>query len=460
MVLIAANPQINSCSFHGLQQGILAEFSVQTNTRMPSGIYDASFYDCEVGFESRSASHRIVNSLFKRNYYGIVNHAGSNLFMSFGAANRFQNKLANMLFVDTYPYESMTQLFAGHNDFYHSSSEHTGSTIDFQFGAGYHSSPVLPSHGLDVSYNWFEDSHPTIADYAYYPMVLVQECDPSEDLAIAPPEQNRLCMAYNYEAQGLYKPAASLYKTIIDEGLRRERAYLSCALDGYYRCATAAEDAKPELKDAYRQWAEEIGDNDPILLSLIRDYHQRASIFLGDYQDAIDLIELRLDNPITTIDSLRAVLDIQIVLYLAMISESQRPYSTHYSECQYSDAKLFRSAHQGAWELYTQALGEDDPEPGLLLEPNPTIINLFPNPFEQNCTLVFSIPQDMNLLLSVYNVRGQKVKDLLDTKLERGIHKLVWDATDSRGRQVDSGIYFFKLESFDMLTIRKAILLK
>jgi len=52
------------------------------------------------------------------------------------------------------------------------------------------------------------------------------------------------------------------------------------------------------------------------------------------------------------------------------------------------------------------------------------------------------------------------VKDLINSELPRGNHKLVWDGTDAHGRSVGSGIFFLRLESGGKTSIRKAMLLK
>ena len=62
--------------------------------------------------------------------------------------------------------------------------------------------------------------------------------------------------------------------------------------------------------------------------------------------------------------------------------------------------------------------------------------------------------------MAVYNIRGQRVRSLMDTELERGHHKIVWDGKDTNNRNVSSGIYFFKLDSGGKTSIHKAMLLK
>ena len=91
---------------------------------------------------------------------------------------------------------------------------------------------------------------------------------------------------------------------------------------------------------------------------------------------------------------------------------------------------------------------------------NPNISSNYPNPFNPSTTIAFSIPQAGNTRIKVYNLRGQKVKDLINTDLPKGYHKVVWDGTDSNNRNVSSGIYFFSLESGGKTSLRKALLMK
>jgi flagellar hook assembly protein FlgD len=47
----------------------------------------------------------------------------------------------------------------------------------------------------------------------------------------------------------------------------------------------------------------------------------------------------------------------------------------------------------------------------------------------------------------VYNIKGQKVKDIVHGEFASGYHKIIWDGRDKNNRGVSSGIYFFRLES-------------
>jgi len=62
--------------------------------------------------------------------------------------------------------------------------------------------------------------------------------------------------------------------------------------------------------------------------------------------------------------------------------------------------------------------------------------------------------------LTVFNVLGQSVNDLVDGELPRGVHTVVWDGTDNNGRAVSSGVYFYRLETDTQQMTRKMMLLK
>jgi len=62
--------------------------------------------------------------------------------------------------------------------------------------------------------------------------------------------------------------------------------------------------------------------------------------------------------------------------------------------------------------------------------------------------------------VGIYNVKGQKVKDLCDSEMLRGFHKVVWDGKDKHQRDVSSGIYFVKMQASGAISTRKIMLMK
>ena len=86
-----------------------------------------------------------------------------------------------------------------------------------------------------------------------------------------------------------------------------------------------------------------------------------------------------------------------------------------------------------------------------------------PNPFNPSTTISYSIPDDTQELavkLNVYNIRGQLVRTLVDDSQGPGTYNLNWDGTDGQGKQVSSGVYFYRLVAGDFVSTRKMVVLK
>ncbi|MBT3252803.1 MAG: T9SS type A sorting domain-containing protein [Candidatus Marinimicrobia bacterium] len=84
----------------------------------------------------------------------------------------------------------------------------------------------------------------------------------------------------------------------------------------------------------------------------------------------------------------------------------------------------------------------------------------FPNPFNPSTTLRFGIPIDSYVKLTIYNVRGQAIKNLVDDDLSAGRYELVWKGSDDQNRQVATGLYLARLQSGDQVKNVKMLYLK
>ncbi|MCD4817741.1 MAG: T9SS type A sorting domain-containing protein [Candidatus Cloacimonetes bacterium] len=85
----------------------------------------------------------------------------------------------------------------------------------------------------------------------------------------------------------------------------------------------------------------------------------------------------------------------------------------------------------------------------------------YPNPFNPETIISFSIPRDSKVSLFIYNIKGQKIRMLLDRDFETGMHKIVWNGKNNQNKLVGSGVYFYKLNvNGKTEKINKCILLK
>jgi len=86
----------------------------------------------------------------------------------------------------------------------------------------------------------------------------------------------------------------------------------------------------------------------------------------------------------------------------------------------------------------------------------------YPNPFNPETNINYSIPEEGKVELNIYNIKGQKVKTLVNETQVSGEHSVVWNGTNKHNKRVTSGVYFYKLEVINdsKLLINKMLLLK
>jgi len=83
-----------------------------------------------------------------------------------------------------------------------------------------------------------------------------------------------------------------------------------------------------------------------------------------------------------------------------------------------------------------------------------------PNPFNGSTTITFGIPRFGAVRLEIYNILGQKIISLIDQYLPAGHYSAVWNGQDSGGREMASGIYFYRLNTMERAAVRKMVYLK
>jgi hypothetical protein len=87
----------------------------------------------------------------------------------------------------------------------------------------------------------------------------------------------------------------------------------------------------------------------------------------------------------------------------------------------------------------------------------------YPNPFNPETTISYSLQEASDVSVEVYNIRGQKVKTLVDNEQKQpGTHSVTWNGTDQSGRTVASGVYLYRVDADGgrYTSTRKMILLK
>jgi len=107
--------------------------------------------------------------------------------------------------------------------------------------------------------------------------------------------------------------------------------------------------------------------------------------------------------------------------------------------------------------LITGGTDEDDPTAPVVV----TALNAnFPNPFNPETTISYSVKEALPVSIEIYNVKGQLVKTLINETKAAGTHTVVWNGSDNNNRPVSSGVYYYKMNAGKYSSTKKMILMK
>ena len=103
---------------------------------------------------------------------------------------------------------------------------------------------------------------------------------------------------------------------------------------------------------------------------------------------------------------------------------------------------------------YTQITAADDP----VAPPAISDLKVFPNPFNPQTAIGFKLQDSANMEVSVYNLKGQRVRKIFAGNASSGDHNLNWDGRDDQGRKLAAGTYLIWLKAGNESDTVKAVL--
>ena len=102
-----------------------------------------------------------------------------------------------------------------------------------------------------------------------------------------------------------------------------------------------------------------------------------------------------------------------------------------------------------------QSGGSDDS-----LIPVETSLSIYPNPFNPQTNIQYCLSENSEVKITIYNIKGEKIYDLLNERKTSGTYNIIWNGIDNSGKQVTSGMYFIKLLTEHEIKTKKVIMLK
>lgn len=115
-------------------------------------------------------------------------------------------------------------------------------------------------------------------------------------------------------------------------------------------------------------------------------------------------------------------------------------------------------ANQNVTVNFTMAVSSNEDD---LVPASVTALNgNYPNPFNPETSISYSIKEAGDVRLEVFNLKGQKVRSLVNAKQNSGNYRVVFDARDDKGQPLSSGIYLYRLSTGSYVSTRKMMLME
>ena len=120
------------------------------------------------------------------------------------------------------------------------------------------------------------------------------------------------------------------------------------------------------------------------------------------------------------------------------------------------DLTLSASQAGGKYDIVTDVEAADD----RILPDRLSLGQNYPNPFNPATTIFFTLARRSDVTLTIYNLIGEKITELLDGNLAAGNYEIIWEGKDKRGKELASGVYFYRLKTDQSSITRKMVFLK
>ncbi len=464
---------INDCLFHYCLDGIYLN-NVSSGGRSitnpdppvePDEITDCTFNDNVNCFRLLSSSPRILRCTMSiENDTGMLIADRSLPDCSYTANNVFANQEYNLDFlgVSNDLFTSEINLVNGHNDFYH-----FNGCKDMRFTEYYDGRSVT----MDITCNYWANDQ-VLIDYEnpddYQPDFINWHFDDDPNVEMIWPPNTRKDFAMEQESEGNLQTALDMYRIILFDRIESEVKEWNLAVDKSYNLTVLLGNDLDELKSFYESL---LGDVPGFMTAtdyekfeaVLKDYIKKCEVQLKNYQAAANIVVERLENATTAEDSIYAQMDLETINLIADINGDRAAVViTKYPELKPESMKDYQARVDKHWSDLMALYGIDDEMQGEEQVPAVPVLSMnYPNPFNPTTTICFSIPEASKVEMDIYNIKGQKVKKLVNDDYPRGNHKVQWQGVNETGHQVSSGVYFYRLKvNGKSIGVKKMLMLK
>lgn len=403
------------------------------------------------------------------NRNGISIYDNSYIDLSNSAFNVFDSQVNILAFGSTTTNingNGMFYMYNGHNDFYQSRIHSCDLYVYNNWN------PVDQANNsvtrLYMGGNFWRDSNvnvnivPTTATLNVTIDALPMDSSPNVTTKSNPP--NRFYEALYNESEGDLKQAKTIYESILNECNSNEKEYWVASLDRLFGMISDSTMTESSFMNDIEYYITKLPDSLEVvtknrIINSYTNYKLKCLISIADYEQALALAELKKANALSYQDSLYYEMYIETIdQFIAMFSQKSDPnglidqtFNAQLVEYTKRHDKLLSLYFND--ESYTDSMTDNQVQ-------SVTSCTNYPNPFNPETTIAFNLPLDSHVKLEIYNIKGQKVKTLLNTNIVKGSHKVVWNGRNESNHTVASGIYFYSLKTSQKTLVKKMLMLK
>ncbi len=176
-----------------------------------------------------------------------------------------------------------------------------------------------------------------------------------------------------------------------------------------------------------------------------------------DYLTTIVLLENVINNSQIPDEVISAMID-EGYCYMELADEGERALPVN---CTVKTATLDEyQAKVRELESQFSFYPEEQDQESVPIAGNIVMLSNYPNPFNPSTNISFDISSESDVIIIVYNIKGQKVKQLVSDHISAGQHSVIWNGKDSNNKLVSSGIYLYKLTAGNKTSVKKMLLLR
>ncbi len=299
-------------------------------------------------------------------------------------------------------------------------------------------------YSIDVTGNTIPHADTT----RFYPYFIAYEFDDGE----IPPEKEMLYSALDEMENGNYENADLIFQQIISDYPDTYEASTSI------RGLLLIENYTDKDYAVLRSYIDDIQvSEETSLYKAKEDVKTKSYMKEGDYVTVISRLEPIINNPPSNEELIYAMID-QGYSYLQLEEAGSRdiPAVCSVKPRSFDEYQKIVQELENELLFFTQPENQEQVIPTSLI----TLHGNYPNPFNPTTTISFSLANDTDVKISVYNIKGQKVKTLISDHYSKGAHSIIWNGKDSNDKKVASGLYFYKLSSGKETQVKKMLLLK